>query len=67
MFTKAAINLSIAVNNVAGATVTLNLNSLQLAPYQIVENGNFFDINFGDSPAHATAIGNVDDCTLVFT
>ena len=67
-FTKSAINISIAVNNTAGSIVTINLNALQLQNYNLVENGPAFDIVYnGESPAHATAVANTNDATLVFT
>jgi hypothetical protein len=65
-FTKSAIDVSIAVNNVVGSTVTIAMKSVQLNAYQIVENGNAFDVNFGDSMAHATAAATIDDCTITF-
>ncbi len=66
-FTKTAFDVSIAHNNVAGSIITPTLKSVQLAASQIVENGNTFDITFGDSMAHASAIGNVDDLAIAFT
>ena len=66
-FTKSAINISLVVNNTAGSIVTFGLVGVQLTPWSLVENGNAFDINFGDSAAHASAIGTIDDLTLTFS
>lgn len=66
-FTKSAIDITIVVNNVAGSILTLALKSVQLSPYQIVENGNAFDINFGDSMAHGSALASINDVTATFS
>lgn len=66
-FTKAAMDLVIVANNVAGSIVTITLKSVQLAPYQIVEDGAAFDINFGESMAHGSALASVDDCVVAFS
>jgi hypothetical protein len=65
--TKSPINISIAVNNVAGSTVTATLKNVTLAPAQIVENGAYFDLNLGESLAHATTYNVVDSFSLAFT
>jgi hypothetical protein len=66
-FTKTSGDIVIVVNNISGATATFTLKSVQLNPYQIVENGGAFDINFSEATAHASAIGNIDDFSLAFT
>lgn len=66
-FTKAAMDVTIVTGNVAGSIMTTTLKSVQLSPNQLVENGNAFDINFGDSMAHANAIGSINDCQIAFT
>jgi hypothetical protein len=66
-FTKTPINISLQINDVAGSIVTINLGQVQLAAYQIVESGPAFDINFGDSMAHASSPILTNDATVVFT
>jgi hypothetical protein len=66
--TKAPINISLQLNTgVAGSTVTINFKNVQLGSQSLVENGNLFDIQFGDSLAHATSAAVVDDCNIAFT
>jgi hypothetical protein len=66
-FTKSAIDISIVTNVTAGSILTSTIKQVQLSADQLVENGNAFDIQFGDSNAHASAIGSINDLQLAFS
>ena len=65
---KTATDVTIIVGVIAGSIVTFNLKSVQLAvPEYKDEDAGMVMVNFGSSPAHGSAIANIDDLTIVFS
>jgi hypothetical protein len=64
---KTASDVIAALGGAAGYTATLTAKSVQLGNASFVENGAGLDIQFEDSPAHASAVGNTDEITLALT
>lgn len=59
------IDIVVTVNNaVVGSKVAFTLKSVQLASPSMADETNLVMTNFGDSPAHASAIGNIDDFSV---
>ena len=65
--TAPTINGSVTVGTVAGSRMTVNLNAIQLITPELADNSTYVMANFPEADAHATAVGNVDDCTIAFT
>lgn len=64
---KAAITGTLVLGTTAGSICTVTLNNLQLTKNNFSENGTFLDVNFQNSPAHASNTTVTDDCTLALT
>lgn len=63
----AAIALVSVSGTVAGSIVTVNLNNIQANSFSMRDNGNLVDFELPQSFAHASAVGQEDDTTMVFT
>lgn len=61
------MDIVVTVGTVAGSKVAFTLKSVQLASPSMSDETNLVMTNFGDSPAHASAIGNIDDFSVVLT
>ena len=61
------LNVTLAVGTAAGYISTFNLKSIQLNVPDYADDNARVTVGFGESMAHASAIGNVDDLTLVLT
>jgi hypothetical protein len=66
-FTKTPLNVVIVTGTAAGYIITHTLKGVQFGNATISENGAQFDVDFGDSPAHTSGIGNLDDYQMVLT
>lgn len=67
-FNKTALDVVIALTGSgAGYTVTTTLKQVQFGNAVINENGAAFDVDFGDSPAHASAVGVTNDLIIALT
>ena len=64
---KASINASLVLGATAGSICTVNLNNIQLTKNSFSENGTFLDVNFANSPAHASSTTVTDDATIALT
>jgi hypothetical protein len=64
---KTAVNVSLIQGGTPGYTITTTLKNVQFGDAKISVNGANVDVDFGDSPAHATALANIDDCTIALT
>ena len=58
---------SILVGNTANNRFTFNLNAIQANAFDLRDDGNTVAFSLPTSYAHATAIGNTNDMTLVFS
>jgi hypothetical protein len=66
-FNKTVMNLTIVQGATAGYIATHTFKNVQFGNAVINETGNAFDVDFGDSPAHASALANTDEYVLAFT
>lgn len=66
-FNKTALNITITQGTTAGYITTHTFKQVQFGNAVINENGSAFDVDFGDSPAHASALANTDEYVLAFT
>lgn len=64
---KTAMDVVVPVGTTAGYIITHTLKQVQFGNATITENGAEFDVEFGDSPAHVSGIGNLDDYKMVLT
>ena len=67
-FTKTPMDVVVVQGNVAGFIVTQTIKSVQFGDCTFSEDGGGgVNVQFDDSPAHTSAIGNVNDITIAFT
>jgi hypothetical protein len=66
-FSKTAMNITIVQGATAGYIATHTIKGVQFGNAVINESGNAFDVDFGDSPGHASALANTDEYVLSFT
>lgn len=64
---KAAMDIVIVQGNVAGYIMTHTLKQVQFSDCTYTEDGDNISIDFGDAPAHASALANTNEYTLAFT
>lgn len=64
---KTPMNISMQIGKTAGQICTFNLKSVQLNIPDYSDDDARVTVNFGDSMAHASAIANIDDLTMVHT
>ena len=64
---KTPLNVTLQVGTTAGQIATFAIKSVQLNIADFSDDNARVQTSFGDSSAHATAIGNVDDVTLALT
>jgi hypothetical protein len=64
---KAAMNVVITQGNVAGYILTHTLDQVQFTDATLSEDGDNISVDFGDAPAHATALANTNEYTLALT
>jgi hypothetical protein len=64
---KAALDVVIVLNNVAGYIATITIKQVQFGGAEITESGENVNCVFGDSPAHETALAALNDITIVLT
>jgi hypothetical protein len=64
---KAATDVVIVQGAGAGLIVTTTLKSVQFDNFSYSENGAGLDVDFSDSPAHASAVGSVNDIKIALT
>jgi hypothetical protein len=64
---KTPMDVVITQGAVAGYIMTHTLKQVQFADATYSESGSGVDVDFGDAPAHASAIANLNEYTLVFT
>lgn len=62
---KTPINVTLQVGTVAGSICTFNIKAVQLNIADYSDDGARITANFGESAAHASAIANIDDVTMV--
>jgi hypothetical protein len=65
--TKAGINVTLVVGTAAGYIATFTIKNVQLNIPDYADDNARVTAGFGESPAHASAIANVDDMALVLT
>jgi hypothetical protein len=61
---KAATDVVIVQGSGAGLVVNTTLKSVQFDNFSYSENGAGLDVDFSDSPAHASAVGSVNDIKI---
>ena len=61
------VNLTSVSGTVAGSKVTFNVNNIQPNSFNIRDNGDMVDFELPQSFANASAIGQENDMTVVFT
>ena len=66
-FNKTTMNVTIVQGATAGSITTHTFKNVQFGNAVINESGSAFDVDFGDSPMHATALANTDEYVLAFT
>ena len=64
---KTPLDVIAVQGSVAGYIMTHTLKSVQFGNARITENGAGMDIDFDDSPAHASALANTNEYTLALT
>jgi hypothetical protein len=51
----------------AGYIITHTLESVQFGNARFTETGSGVDVDFDDSPAHASALANIDEYKIALT
>jgi hypothetical protein len=64
---KTPFNVTLQVGTIAGSICTFNIKSVQLELGNYSDDGARVKTSFGESMAHASAIANIDDVTMVHT
>jgi hypothetical protein len=66
---KSPLDMVSVQGNVAGYILTHTLKQIQFPAdaHSYSENGNSIDVDFGDAPAHASALANTNEYTLALT
>ncbi len=64
---KTPLNITAVIGTVAGFIVTFTAKQFQLVYPEFTDQSDFVQTAFAESPAHATAVGSIDDLTVAFT
>lgn len=64
---KTATDVVITQGNVAGYIMTWTIKGVQFGNYTFSESGANVEISFDDSPAHASAVANLNEVKLALT
>lgn len=64
---KAALDVVATLGNTAGYTITATAKQVQFGNATFSENGANIEVDFDDSPAHASALANTNEVILALT
>lgn len=64
---RTPINISLVIGNTGGYTATFAIKQVPFLPPSFEDGAAFVSANFGDSMAHATAAGNIDDLVMTLS